>query len=107
MGFDTWHNMLGLLGVVMVLITYGMIATGRWRATQYRYPLANLIGTMLIAISLIYAFNWPSFIMQIFMIGISFMGIARIYKAAKKGEAASDGPDSSPAVTPENAEGGR
>lgn len=80
MGFDTWHNALGLLGVAMVLVAYGMIATGRWRAKQYRYPLTNLIGTLLITISLVYAFNWPSFIMQIFMIGISFMGLYRIAK---------------------------
>lgn len=82
---EPYAQTTGLIGVIIVLIAYGMVTTGKWRAAQYRYPITNFIGTAMIAFSLVYAWNWPSFIMQIFMMSISVLGVVRIAKAGKAG----------------------
>ncbi len=60
-----------------------LIVTAAYFATQMRYlnsddilfPVANLIGSLFMAYSLIYAFNIASALMELFWILISIAGI--------------------------------
>ena len=50
----------------------------RWLASDdWRYPAANLVGALLILISLFYEWNFPSVVIEIFWIAISLWGIGK------------------------------
>lgn len=73
-------TLIGYLGVVVVLITYGLLATGRLSNHDWRYPVLNIVGTLGIAYSILYEWNLPSMVSQLVWIAISIVGIMRIAK---------------------------
>jgi len=79
-----WHDVVGLAGVVMLLGTYFALQIDRISSQSLAYSLLNGISAVLILISLLYTFNWASFIIEIFWISISLVGIARWLQRRKK-----------------------
>jgi len=79
-----WHDVVGLAGVVMLLGTYFALQIDRISSQSLAYSLFNGISAVLILISLLYTFNWASFIIEIFWISISLVGIARWLQRRKK-----------------------
>lgn len=76
-------NIIGLIGVGIMLISYWLLASGRLSNDDWRYPVINIVGTLGIAYSLLYQWNLPSMISQLVWIAISIIGLMRI--ARKKG----------------------
>jgi hypothetical protein len=76
-----WHDLLGTVGVALVLWSYLALQLGRWRAEQLRYSVANGLGALLIVISLLYAFNLSAFVVEGFWVLISIVGVARWWRA--------------------------
>jgi len=72
-----WYDILGTLGVGVIIIAYVLLQIERIRSEQVMYSLLNAIGALLILISLYYSFNLPSFIVEFFWLLISLFGIAR------------------------------
>ena len=72
-----WYDILGTLGVGVIVIAYVLLQIERIRSDQVMYSLLNAIGALLILISLYYSFNLPSFIVEFFWLLISTFGIAR------------------------------
>jgi len=72
-----WHDFVGGIGVVLVLGTYGLLQAGRMTADALVYSVANLTGAILIGISLLYAFNLASFVIEVFWATASAYGIWR------------------------------
>ena len=72
-----WYDLLGSAGVVSILVAYFLLQTERWSGQSLSYSLVNLIGSVMITISLIYDFNLSSFIIEVAWIAISIYGIAR------------------------------
>lgn len=72
-----WHDVVGLAGVVMLLGTYFALQIDRIDSQSLAYSLLNGISAVLILVSLLYTFNWASFIIEIFWISISLIGIVR------------------------------
>ena len=72
-----WYDLIGGIGVVLVLGTYGLLQAGRMAADDIVYSVANLIGAILIGISLLYAFNLASFVIEVFWATASAYGIWR------------------------------
>lgn len=54
-----------------------MLQSERMASRDLSYSLLNLIGSLLITVSLLYAFNLPSFIIEMAWISISIYGIYR------------------------------
>lgn len=77
------HDTIGLLGVSLVLLAYGLLQTEKVRSDQMAYPLINLIGAILILVSLTRTFNLASFVIEICWIGISLYGIAKVLRARR------------------------
>ncbi len=75
-----WHDVVGLAGVIMLLGTYFALQIDRIDSRSLAYSLLNGISAVLILISLLYTFNWASFIIEIFWISISLIGIVRWMK---------------------------
>ncbi len=70
-----WYDFVGNLGIIMVLGTYLAIQMGKMNAQQLSYSLWNGLGAILIMISLFFAFNLSSFLIELAWLGISLFGV--------------------------------
>ena len=77
-----WYDLVGTTGVVMILVAYFLAQTQRISSQSLGYSVINLVGSVLIAISLVYDFNLASFIIEIAWISISIYGIVRARRVA-------------------------
>ncbi len=73
-------DLIGLVGVVLILLAYFLLQTEKLAADQLRYPALNLVGAVLILISLTKTFNLASFVIEICWVGISLYGIVKILR---------------------------
>lgn len=66
---------VGLVGVGFILVAY-FANQQRWlRSEDWRFPAANLVGSLLILASLFVEWNTPSVVIEIFWIAISVYGL--------------------------------
>ena len=63
-----------------MLFAYFELQSGRMHAEALSYPLLNLVGSVLILVSLMYTFNFASFVIEIAWILISLMGLYRVLR---------------------------
>jgi len=72
-----WYDILGTLGVAVIILTYAFLQLGRIRSEQVMYSLLNAVGASLILISLYFDFNFPSVVDEAFWLLISIFGIGK------------------------------
>jgi len=72
-----WYDILGTLGVAVIIFTYVLLQIERVRSDQLIYSLLNAIGAALILISLYFDFNFPSVVVEFFWLVISLFGIGK------------------------------
>jgi len=72
-----WYDVIGTLGVGVIVVTYFLLQIGKISSQQLIYSLLNGIGAALILISLYYDFNLPSVIVEAFWLVISVFGILK------------------------------
>ncbi len=70
-------NILGLIGSAIVIVAYFALTHGRMAADSAAYYLTNLIGAGLIFVSLLWAWNLPAAVVEIFWAAISVYGLAQ------------------------------
>ena len=71
------YNIVGFIGTVLLIGAY-FANQQRWLASDdWRFPFANLVGALLILVSLFYEWNFPSVVIEIFWIAISLWGIGK------------------------------
>ncbi len=70
-----WHDLLGNIGVALILLAYALLQMQRIVATDWRYSLANAVGAVLILISLTVDFNLSALIIEIAWLIISLFGL--------------------------------
>ena len=74
-----FHDVAGVLGSMIVIVAYFATQVGWFAANDPRFAFANLIGAVLIIVSLMIDWNLAAFVMEIFWILISLFGLARYY----------------------------
>jgi len=72
-----WYDILGTLGVAVIILAYILLQLGRVKSEQLAYSLLNAAGASFILVSLYYSFNFPSFIVEFFWLLISLFGIGK------------------------------
>ena len=70
-------TVIGIVGVALVLLAYFLLQKGKLTPRDRAYPLMNIAGSLGIVVSLIEAWNLPSFIIQCCWIAISIYGMVR------------------------------
>jgi hypothetical protein len=82
MGFEyfTIPNILGLIGVVLILLAYFLLQLEKLQSSADLYLLMNFFGAAFILISLYVDFNLPSAIIESAWLAISLMGIIRKHR---------------------------
>jgi hypothetical protein len=73
-------DLIGILGVVIIIIGYMLLQLERMDAKDLSFSILNTLGALLIIISLLYAWNLPSFIMEFTWMMISLYGIIKYYQ---------------------------
>lgn len=73
-------DLIGNIGVVVLMITYLMLQLNRLSSDGLAYSLLNAIGASLIIVSLLVDFNLSAFLMEVFWVLISFVGIYRYFR---------------------------
>jgi len=75
---------VGIGGVILLLVAYFGISTGRLSGDNIAYQLLNLAGAWLILFSLYFSWNTASVLIEIAWIIISIIGTFRIMYAKVK-----------------------
>ena len=79
----TWYDLVGNIGVALILIAYLLLQLKRIKSEQLLYSLMNGIGAVLIIVSLVFDFNLSAFIIEFFWLLISIFGIIKTIKPIK------------------------
>lgn len=79
----TWFDLVGNLGVFLVVLAFYLLQTERLNSRDIRYSLLNLTGAILLLISLLVNWNLSSVIIELFWIAISLIGIVRHFSISK------------------------
>jgi hypothetical protein len=79
---EVYANIIGIVGVAIVLVSYGLLTSGRLTDRDARYYWLNIIGTVGIAVSLLVQWNLPSMVAQILWILVSFVALIRLRQRA-------------------------
>ncbi|MEM7171497.1 MAG: permease [Pseudomonadota bacterium] len=82
-----WHDLVGNIGVAMIVICYFLLQMGRIGSKDLGYSLGNLVGAALVIISLLQEFNVAAFVLEAFWCLISCWGIILWFRARKFGQA--------------------
>ena len=74
-----WYDVVGSLGVAIIVVTYVLLQTERIRSEHVAYSILNAAGASLILVSLYFTFNLPSLIVEFFWLLISLYGIGKYF----------------------------
>lgn len=72
-----WYDILGTVGVAVIILAYVLLQTERLRSDRLAYSVMNGVGALLVLVSLWFSFNFPSFIVEFFWLAISLYGIGK------------------------------
>lgn len=76
-----WHTWVGNLGVLILIATYFALQIGKISSAQVAYSTLNALGAGLILFSLLFAFNLAAFLIEVFWVLISFIGIVKYFRS--------------------------
>jgi uncharacterized membrane protein len=68
----------GLVGVFMMLVAYAMGASGKLKTDELPSLAVNLVGSLMVVVSLLYRFNLPAFIMEASWALVALYGLAKL-----------------------------
>ena len=71
----TFADLVGSIGTLIVTAAYFATQMRYLNSDDLLFPIANLVGSLFMAYSLVYAFNIASALMELFWILISLAGI--------------------------------
>jgi hypothetical protein len=75
------YDAAGMLGAILVIVAY-FATQQRWlSAEDWRFPAINLVGAVLVLISLAVDWNLASFVIELFWLVISAYGLFKSARA--------------------------
>ena len=81
MSIEQLANVVGMLGTITVVAAYVLLQTGKLASDSLSFNLLNLLGAVLLLLSLLVHFNLASLVIEVFWIGASLYGLWRIFRA--------------------------
>ena len=76
----SWHDLVGNIGVAVVILTYLALQLERIDSRSVLYSSLNGFGAALVTLSLMFEFNLSAFVVEVFWVLISVYGIVRQLK---------------------------
>ena len=75
-----WYDVLGLVGVALILLAYLLLQLRRIDPTAAAFSALNAVGAGLILLSLYYDFNLPATLMEGAWLLVSLYGLGRAWR---------------------------
>ena len=76
-------DVVGLIGVALLIVTYAMLQFDRIDPKGFWYSFNNMIVAVLVTVSLLYSFNLASMVIEVFWFGLSVYGIWNYFRKRK------------------------
>jgi len=76
-------DVVGLIGVALLIVTYAMLQFDRIDPKGFWYSFNNMVVAILVTVSLLYSFNLASMVIEVFWFGLSVYGIWNYYRKRK------------------------
>lgn len=80
MSIELLANIVGMMGTAMVVAAYVLLQTNRLDPKGFAYNFWNLLGAVLLLLSLLVHFNLASLVIEIFWIAASLVGFYNLYR---------------------------
>jgi len=77
-------NVVGMVGTSMVVGAYFLIQLNKMDAKGLAYNLLNLFGALFLLLSLLVHFNLASFVIELFWIAASLVGLWQVLKRGRE-----------------------
>ena len=78
---ENWMiDAVGLMGTFLVVLAYYLLQLERTHPQSLSYNMINLVGAALLLFSLCFKFNLASFVIEIFWIGASLIGLWKYWR---------------------------
>jgi len=81
---DILFDIIGMSGTILVVGAFIMLQLEKINPKSLAYNLINLSGAVLLLISLCYNFNLASFVIELFWIAASVIGLVKYYTKSKQ-----------------------
>lgn len=78
------YDVIGITGTALVIACYFATQQGWLNARDWRFPAVNLIGAILMLISLAVDWNLAAAVMEVFWVLISLYGLWRIHNQGER-----------------------
>ena len=79
-----WSDLVGNLGVAAIILAYLGLQLGRLDGRGLTFSVLNAGGAAFILVSLAHDFNLSAFIIEVFWIAISMIGIVRALRGSDR-----------------------
>ncbi len=73
----SWFDLVGNVGVLLMVIAYLLLQLEKLSSSATSYLLLNAAGAVMVIISLMFRFNLSAFLMEAFWLLISLYGLAK------------------------------
>lgn len=78
---ESWFtDAVGMLGTLLVVLAYFLLQLERTDPKGLSYNLLNLLGALFLLFSLCFTFNLASFVIELFWIAASLIGMWRYWR---------------------------
>ncbi|WP_072682006.1 hypothetical protein [Arcobacter sp. LA11] len=77
------YQFIGFVGMLFIVYAYLLLQIKKYTITSFPYQVLNLVGAILLLISLFVHFNLGSFIIEVFWIIITLYGMYKNLKEKK------------------------
>lgn len=73
-------DVIGLLGVTLLITTYGLLQFDRIDPKGFWYSFNNMVVAVLVTVSLLYNFNLASMVIEVFWFSLSVYGLVKYFR---------------------------
>ena len=73
----SWFDVVGNIGVLLMVIAYLLLQLERLSSSAVSYLLLNVVGAVMVIVSLWFRFNLSAFLMEVFWLLISLYGLTK------------------------------
>ena len=78
------YTACGVIGAIVLIGAYFSNLRGWLESRDWRFPAANVAGSMMILVSLYHQWNLPSVVIECFWAAISLYGLVRNLRQARR-----------------------
>jgi hypothetical protein len=78
------YELAGFVGAAIIVVAYFAMQQRWLDALDWRFPAANVLGSLLILVSLWFEWNFPSVVIEVFWALISLLGLIRSFAERRR-----------------------